>query len=200
MGDLDHVFRQVYAGHVFDHVAQRAAGQARPAAEIEQALERTEAQGLKPLANQNRNVIFELFDEHVLEDLGMLVEQGRDIGVRRLVGCFAAAHGGDAHGRSAMILGIDGQHFLIGFDGGLDIAGFFQRERTVIGFRQGFFVDLFHGGVFKGPRGNWQWPSSRKASRCVPRARRVLRSQDEAQLMMNSPFSARQSVAEISLR
>lgn len=31
-------------------------------------------------------------------------------------------------------------------------------------------------------------------------ARRVLRSQDEAQLMMNSPFSARQSVAEISLR
>src|SRR5690606_36258507 len=50
----------------------------------------------------------ELLDEDVLEAFGVLVEQCLDIGVGRLWRRFAVAKGGDAHGRAAVILGIDG--------------------------------------------------------------------------------------------
>ncbi|EGE56525.1 hypothetical protein RHECNPAF_6420074 [Rhizobium etli CNPAF512] len=149
MGNLDHLLRYVDAGHIFTEVAQGAAGQTRAAAEIEQPLERSELQLLQALAHQHRHVIAKLLDENILEHLGMLIEQGLDIGVGRLGRRFTAAHRGDAHGGSAVVIRIDRQNFLIGRHGRVDITGLFQRQRAVIGLGKGFFVDfLRHRGPY----------------------------------------------------
>lgn len=69
---------------------------------------------------------------------------------------FPAPHRGDADGSAAVIVGVDRQHFFIGFDSRLDVAGLFQGERAVIGFGEGFFIDFLHGGVFTAQIGVWQ--------------------------------------------
>lgn len=52
----------------------------------------------------------------------MLVEQGFDIGIRCFRWLFAPAHGGDANGRAAVIVRIDGENFLIGLHRRIHIA------------------------------------------------------------------------------
>ncbi|MCY1240422.1 hypothetical protein D9M72_532690 [compost metagenome] len=86
----------------------------------------------------------------------MLVEEGGDIGVRRLHRRLAASHRGQAHGSAAVVFRVERQHFGIGIGGGIELAGFFQGEGAVIGFRQRFLVDfralLGHGRFLRPQR------------------------------------------------
>jgi hypothetical protein len=41
-----------------------------------------------------------------------------------------------------MVFRIDSEDFLIGFHGRIDIAGLFQSQRPVVGFRKCVFIDL----------------------------------------------------------
>ena len=114
MGDLDHVFSQVEAGGVIDHVFQRTAGEARAAAEIEHAFEAGFAELDQSLSEQQRHVIAEILDQHLVEDFGMLIEQGGDIGFGRAGGHLATLHRRKPHRSPAVIVGVKRQDFGIG--------------------------------------------------------------------------------------
>jgi hypothetical protein len=75
VGDLDHVLGQVEAGGIIDHVFQRAAGQAGAAAQIEHAVEAGFAEFDQPLSEQQRHMIAQILDQHLVEHFGMLVKQ-----------------------------------------------------------------------------------------------------------------------------
>jgi hypothetical protein len=52
-----------------------------------------------------------------------------------------------------MVFRVERQNLGIGLGGSIEIAGLFQREGAVIGFRERIFVDFLHGRVFYGPGG-----------------------------------------------
>jgi hypothetical protein len=144
MGDLDHIFGQVEAGGVIDHVFQCAAGQPRAAAQIEHAVETGFTKLDQPLSEQQRHMIAEILNQYLVEHFGMLVEQGGDIGFGRAGGHLAAFHRGQPHRSTAVIIGIKRQDFRVGGCRQIKITGFLQRKRAVVGFRQCVIVGLGH--------------------------------------------------------
>ena len=144
-----------------------------------------------------RDRIAKLLDKDILEALGVLIEQRLDIGIRGLGGRFATAHGRDADSCAAMIVRIDCQHLLVGSNGCIDLARLFQRKRTVIGFRQRFFVDLAHGCLSSKLRLSRGGFKLKVAGR---QAQAAFADISFSQWMMNSPFRARHSLAAMSFR
>ena len=95
-------------------------------------------------------MVAQILDQNLLEYLGMLVEQGGDIGFRRPRGHLAALHRGEPDRGAAVVVGVERQHLRIGGGGGVEIAGFLQRQGTVVGFGKRVVIGLGHQGLQTG--------------------------------------------------
>ena len=144
MGDLHHVLGEIDTGHIARHVFERSARQACAAAEVEHAVERACAEIHQALPEDERHVVAEILHQHLVEDVGVLIEKRRDIGFRGAVRRVAKAEARETYRCAAVIVGIDLQHFAPGCGSFVALAGLFELQGVIIGFRQLLLVDDRH--------------------------------------------------------
>ena len=116
--------------------AERHARKAGAATEIEHALKTGIGVGREGFGKLHRHRVAEIARKDVVEDIGMLVEQCRHIGIGRFLRSVAEAHGRKPYGRAAAVVGVDGKASPVQFRGFLAPAGFLQFQRAVVGLGQ----------------------------------------------------------------